>query len=89
LQTAQQVADINETNATAMHKRASAQSLYHKALLSPLELLADHAQQNADRHGEVVDRTLNHLHRSADRANESSHRHLDRAAMLKMPPAEE
>jgi hypothetical protein len=92
LQTAQQVADINETNATAMHKRASAQSLYHKALLSPLELLADHAQQNADRHGEVVDRTLDHLHRSADRANNSSHQHLDRAAaakMAKMPPAEE
>jgi hypothetical protein len=85
LQTAQQLADINETNATAMHKRASAQSLYHKALLSPLQLLGEHAQRNADRHGEVVDRVLDHFHRSADRATDSGHQHAQRA-MPRMPP---
>jgi hypothetical protein len=92
LQTAQQMADINETNATAMHKRASAQSLYHKALLSPLELLADHAQQSANRIADSehqnIDRTLDHLHRSADRALDSHHQTAQRA-MPKMPLAEE
>jgi hypothetical protein len=88
LQTAQQLADINETNATAMHKRASAQSLYHKALLSPLQLLGEHAQRNADRHGEVVDRVLDHFHRSADRAIDSHHQTAQRA-MPRMPPASE
>jgi hypothetical protein len=60
LDIAQQLADINETNATAMHKRASATGLYHKALISPLQLLADHAQRNADRATET-------MHRNADR----------------------
>jgi hypothetical protein len=88
LDLAQKMADINETNATAQHKRAAAESLQHKALLSPLQLLGEHAQRNADRHGEVVDRVLDHFHRQADRANESAHRHADRA-MPKMPPVEE
>jgi hypothetical protein len=87
LQTAQQLADINETNATAMHKRASAQSLYHKALISPLQLLGEHAQRNADRHGEVVDRVLDHFHRSADRAMDSHHQTASRA-VPRMPPEE-
>jgi hypothetical protein len=92
LDVAQKMADINETNATAQHKRAAAESLQHKALLSPLELLADHAQQNASRIADSehrnIDRTLDHFHRSADRANESAHRHADRA-IPKMPPVEE
>jgi hypothetical protein len=60
LDVAQQLADINETNATAAHKRASANSLDHKALISPLQLLADHAQRNMDRHVDT-------LHKNADR----------------------
>lgn len=73
LDIAQQVADINETNATAMHKRATANSLNHKALLSPLQLLADHAQRIADRH-------VDSAHRNADRMQENMHRNADRQA---------
>lgn len=73
LDLAQKLADINETNATAMHKRASATSLYHKSLISPLELLADHAQQNADRN-------VDSSHRNADRSLEHFHRIQDRIA---------
>jgi hypothetical protein len=61
LDVAQQLADINETNATATHKRASAASLYHKAMISPLQLLAEHAQRSADR-------AVDSAHRNADRA---------------------
>ena len=71
LDVAQKLADINETNATAAHKRASANTLDHKALLSPLQMLADHAQQNADR-------TVDHFHKSADRAAENFHKNADR-----------
>jgi hypothetical protein len=73
LDIAQQLADINETNATAAHKRASANSLDHKALLSPLQLLADHAQRGAER---LTDTS----HRNADRALEHFHRNADRQA---------
>ena len=71
LDIAAQVAEINETNATAMHKRASATALYHKALITPLQMMADHAQQGADR-------TVDHLHRNADRAVDTMHRNADR-----------
>jgi hypothetical protein len=64
LDTAQKLADINETNATAMHKRASATTLYHKALITPLQLLADHAQRNADR-------SVDSAHRNADRIQQA------------------
>jgi hypothetical protein len=71
LDIAQQLADINETNATAVHKRASANVLEHKALVSPLQLLADHAQRGADRavsdFHQNADRALDHFHRNADR----------------------
>ena len=60
LDVAQQLADINETNATAAHKRASATTMTHKALITPLQLLADHAQQNASR-------AVDSAHRNADR----------------------
>jgi hypothetical protein len=73
LDVAQQLADINETNATAMHKRASAQGIYHKALVSPLQLLADHAQRNADR-------AVDSAHRNADRVQDALHRQMDRQA---------
>jgi hypothetical protein len=71
LDVAQQLADINETNATAAHKRASASSLDHRTLMSPLQLIADHAQRNADR-------TIDALHRNADRTVDSYHRNADR-----------
>jgi hypothetical protein len=71
LDIAQQLADINETNATAAHKRASANTLDHKALLSPLQLLAQHAQTNADR-------TMSGFHQSADRAADLFNSHADR-----------
>ncbi|MBO0717568.1 MAG: hypothetical protein J2P55_09595, partial [Rhizobiales bacterium] len=71
LDLAQQMADINETNATALHKRASATALYHKALVTPLQLLGDHAQRHADRvvdsFHRTQDRALDHFHRTQDR----------------------
>lgn len=79
LDMAQQLAEINETNATAVHKRASANVLEHKALISPLQLLADHAQRNADR-------TVDSFHRSADRANDNFHRNADRRQQAMQPP---
>jgi hypothetical protein len=85
LDIAQQLADINETNATAMHKRASASGLYHKALISPLQLLADHAQRNADR-------AIDSAHRNADRIQEAFHRQADRQAQqqfAQQPPEEQ
>jgi hypothetical protein len=82
LDIAQQLADINETNATAAHKRASANSLDHKALMTPLQLLADHAQRSADRtvdsFHQNADRGLEHFHRTADRAVDTLHRNADR-----------
>ena len=71
LDIAQQLADINETNATAAHKRASANTLDHKAILSPLQMIAEHAQRHADR-------SIDNLHRNADRANDNFHRNADR-----------
>jgi hypothetical protein len=73
LDVAQRLADINETNATAQHKRASAEVLQHKALFQPLQTLADHAQQNANRSVDIMhqhaDRILDHFHQTADRAS--------------------
>ncbi|QOZ68880.1 hypothetical protein [Bradyrhizobium arachidis] len=81
---AQQVAEINETNATAEHKRASARSLDHKALVTPLQLLADHSQRNADRFGasieQLANRSVDTFHRMADRAVDDFHRGQDRAS---------
>jgi hypothetical protein len=76
LDVAEQLANINETNATAAHKRASADSMYHKALVTPLQLLADHAQRNADR-------VQGGLHQSADRVVDTLHRNADRVAQQK------
>jgi len=82
LDIAEQLADINEKNATAMHKRATSAGIEHKALLSPLQLIAEHAQRNADRsvtdfhQGE--DRILDHMHRNADRVLDHFHRTKDR-----------
>jgi hypothetical protein len=75
LDVAQQLADINETNATAQHKRASANSLDHRALITPLQLLADHAQKNANR-------AVDSFHQGADRAMEHFHRTQDRQQQM-------
>jgi hypothetical protein len=88
LDIAEQLANINETNATAAHKRASANTMDHKALLSPLQILAQHAQQTAQRDASNfhanADRTVDHFHRTQDRAMEDFHRTRDRAAQQQM-----
>ena len=92
LDLAQQLANINETNATAAHKRASANSLDHKALLSPLQLMADHAQQNADRSlsslHQTADRMVDHFHRNADRDAANRNAEADRQLVQSNPTPE-
>jgi hypothetical protein len=83
LDQAQQIANINETNATAMHKRASATGLYHKALLTPLQTMADHAQQNANRTVAIVQGNADGFHRTQDRALDDFHRSADREVKKK------
>ena len=82
LDVAEQIANIRETNATAAHKIASANSLDHKALMSPLTLLADHAARHRDATGNLIDHALQRGtdtgHRNADRAMENRHRDADR-----------
>ena len=82
LDQAQQIADINETNATAAHKRAAAAKIYHGAAYQPLQDMADHVQQVANRQTDSLhrdaDRMVDHFHRSADRAMEHGHRNADR-----------
>jgi hypothetical protein len=84
LDIAEQMADINEKNATAMHKRASSHSLDAKTMVSPLQLLAEHAQRHADRFSQntnqLADRTVDHFHRMADREVDTLHRNADREA---------
>ncbi|MEZ0036417.1 hypothetical protein ABIF68_006787 [Bradyrhizobium japonicum] len=81
---AEQVANIRETNATADHKIASARALDHKALVTPLQLLADHSQRIADRFGasieQLANRNVDTFHRMADRAADDFHRGQDRAS---------
>jgi len=78
----EQMANINETEATAEHKRASAKSLATQAEMTPLQQLADHAQKNADRMTATVEkiatRGFEHFHRNEDRALEDHHRTRDR-----------
>lgn len=49
VKTAQAIADVNKTNADATHKRAQADHISTQATLAPLDLVANHAQQVADR----------------------------------------
>jgi len=78
----QQIADIRETEATAVHKQASAKSLMEKDQMSPLQLLADHSQRNADRMTSTVEkiaeRGFEHFHRTQDRDLDHFHRIKDR-----------
>jgi hypothetical protein len=82
LDVAERIANINETNATAQHKRASASSLEHKALITPLQMMGEHAQRNADRDTNsmngAIDRAVDSLHRVADRGLDHFHRSADR-----------
>jgi hypothetical protein len=64
LDVAERIANIRETDATALHKTASANALDHKALMAPLALLADHAQRHADR-------MTDSAHKNADRLMQS------------------
>jgi hypothetical protein len=49
IQNAQAVADINDTNASAVHKRAQAAHISTQSMLAPVELLHDTAHKIADR----------------------------------------
>mgnify|MGYP006921334459 CR=1 FL=1 len=49
IQAAQALADINDTNANATHKRAQAAHISTQSTLAPLEVVIDHAHRNADR----------------------------------------
>ncbi|MEH2525860.1 MULTISPECIES: portal protein [unclassified Bradyrhizobium] len=73
LDVAEQIANINEKNATAAHKTATAENIRRQAMISPLKLLAENAQKNADR-------MVNSAHKNADRITESRHRNADRTA---------
>ncbi|QOG21373.1 hypothetical protein [Bradyrhizobium sp. SEMIA] len=81
---AEQMANIEETQATAEHKRASAQALRNKDRVTPLQLLADYANRDADRFvtsiQKIADRSVEDFHRAADRGAENYHREADRAA---------
>jgi hypothetical protein len=89
LDLAQKAADVNETNATAFHKRASATALYHKALVTPLQLLSDHANRHADRSVDSFhrnqDRALDHFHRNQDRAQQAEQARQQVQAMRDRP----
>jgi hypothetical protein len=80
----QQMADIEETQATAEHKRATSASMQAKVMISPLQLLAEHSQRHATRFDDslhkIADRSVDHFHRLEDRRFEDRHRTADRAA---------
>lgn len=67
----EQIANIREKEATAEHKRASANSLREKDKVSPLQLLAEHASRDKERFmtsaEKLADRRFEHFHRNADR----------------------
>ncbi|MBR0743334.1 hypothetical protein JQ582_05340 [Bradyrhizobium japonicum] len=79
---AEQLASIDGKQATAEHKRATARALDHKALVTPLQLLADHSQRSSDRFAQSIDqiasRGIDTFHRNADRAVDDFHRAEDR-----------
>jgi len=80
----EQVATIDEKNATAEAKRAQARNTNETAKLGPLRLLADNAQRAADREMQAIerskDRAIDSAHRNADRAVDTQQRQLDRQA---------
>ena len=78
----EQVATIDEKNATAEAKRAQARNTNETAKLGPLRLLADNAQRAADREMQAIerskDRAIDNAHQNADRAVNIRQRELDR-----------
>jgi hypothetical protein len=88
LDTAEKIANINATNATAMHKRATAANIYHGALMSPLQMMADHAQKNADRSVAIIQRNVDTAHQNADRLMSNQHQNADRAAAAQQQAAD-
>jgi len=84
LDLAQKLADINETNATAAHKRASATQIYHGALFQPLQTLADHAQQNAQRAVNVQQQAVDTMHQNADRVLDHFHQTANRESQMQL-----
>jgi hypothetical protein len=85
----EQMADINEKNATAEHKRATSQSMRNKDGLSPLQLMAEHAQRDADRFStsihKLADRGFEHFHRNADREQQARDREATLQAARERP----
>jgi len=81
----QQMADIEETQATAMHKRASTRQIETQNRVSPLQLMAEHASRDADRFtttvNKIADRSFEGVHRDRDRASQ------ERQAQLKATSA--
>ncbi|MBR0747379.1 hypothetical protein JQ582_25930 [Bradyrhizobium japonicum] len=79
---AEQLANIAETQATAEHKRASTEALRNKDRVTPLQLLADHAQRHADRFSQSIEqiasRSIETYHRNLDRRVDDFHRAEDR-----------
>jgi hypothetical protein len=78
----EQMADINEKNATAEHKHATSQSMRDRDRLSPLQLLAEHASRDAERFtttvNKMADRGFEHFHRSRDREDDNANQERDR-----------
>jgi hypothetical protein len=78
----EQMADINEKNATAEHKHATSQSMRDRDRLSPLQLLAEHASRDAERFtttvNKMADRGFEHFHRSRDRDDDNANQERDR-----------
>jgi hypothetical protein len=78
----EQMADINEKNATAEHKHATSQSMRDRDRLSPLQLLAEHASRDAERFtttvNKMADRGFEHFHRNRDRDDDNANQERDR-----------
>jgi hypothetical protein len=89
LDIAEQIANIRETEATAVHKQASARSLASKDQLSPMQTLAEHAQRNADRMTSTVEkiaeRGFEHFHRNRDREEQARDREAKLQAAREKP----
>jgi hypothetical protein len=85
----EQLADINEKNATAEHKRASAQSLRNNDEMSPLQMLAEHSQRDAERFStninKLADRGFEHFHRTRDREEKARDREAQLQAARERP----
>ena len=78
----EQLAGIDEKQATAEHKRASARSLRMTEGMSPLQMMAEHLGRNADR----IETSIQQI---ANRAFEDKHRTLDRESKERQAKAKQ